>query len=71
VKTITITAAAAHAIRAAAQFEFYETGYHNPDGTYTVPISNEVLFRLTQLSNEWGLSISDTILHALNEKPPQ
>jgi hypothetical protein len=65
---ITITAEAAAAIRAAAIGDFHQTGTLNPDGTYTIPISPDVLERLETLSSHWGLSFSDTILRGLTKE---
>jgi hypothetical protein len=66
---ITITAEAAAAIRAAAIGEFRETGTHNPDGSWTVPIDSDVLSHLEMLSSLWGLSFSDVILRGLKHGP--
>jgi len=70
VKTITITREAHNAVRSATQpgYAFRDTSTHNPDDTYTVPIGDEVMVNLNQLSQQWGLSISDVIIRAITSK---
>ena len=70
---ITITAEAAAAVRAATLpgHEFLQTGTRNPDGTWTIPISLNILDRLEILSSLWGLSFSDTILRGLTQQKLQ
>ena len=68
---ITISSEAHAAIRANSIGEFHDTSVRNPNGTYTVPISNDVLLRLETLSSYWGLSFSDTIIRGLTQQKPQ
>ena len=60
---VTISADAHAAIRSMAELPFRDTARRNPNGTYTVPLSADVIARL--LARRYpGETISDTIIRA-------
>lgn len=62
-KTINITREARDAIRGAAQLPFKEIGTARPDGTWDVPLGDEVVAQLESVRFS-GETISDVIVRA-------